>query len=66
MADFPNFPGGMPDPNALMQQVQKMQEDFHQSMAEKSVEASAGGGMVTVVVSGARELLRLLRRAPAI
>lgn len=59
MADFPNFPGGMPDPGALMQQMQQMQEDFQRSLAGKSVEASAGGGMVTAVISGTRELLRL-------
>lgn len=59
MSDFANFPGGMPDPGALMEQVQKMQEEFLRALAQKTVEASAGGGMVTVVVSGTRELVSL-------
>lgn len=58
---FPGMPG-MPDLGALLQQAQRMQEELarsHQKAAQKKVEASAGGGMVTVEVSGARELLRL-------
>ena len=52
----------MPDLGALMQQAQKMQEELQRSqagLATKTVEASAGGGMVTAVVSGARELVSL-------
>src|SRR5580658_4574768 len=52
----------MPDLGALMQQAQRMQEELmrsHAKIAEKTVEASAGGGMVTVVVNGARELVSL-------
>ena len=55
-------PPGMPDLGALMQQAQRMQEELlrsHSQLAEKTVEASAGGGMVTAVVSGARELIGL-------
>ena len=64
MADNSQFPGmpGMPDLGALLQQAQRMQEELmrsQQQVAQKTVEASAGGGMVTVVVNGARELLSL-------
>jgi DNA-binding YbaB/EbfC family protein len=44
----------------MMQQVQKMQADMEKAQAElknERVEASAGGGMVTVVVSGELEIL---------
>jgi DNA-binding YbaB/EbfC family protein len=55
-------PPGMPDLGALMQQAQRMQEELLRSQAQlshKHVEASAGGGMVTAVVSGSRELISL-------
>ncbi len=45
------------DMKALMQQAQKMQEKMQREIAELKVEASAGGGMVTVTMSGSRELL---------
>lgn len=53
---------GMPDVGALMQQAQRMREELlrsHDDLAHKTVEASAGGGMVTAIVSGTRELLQL-------
>ena len=37
----------------LQDQIQKMQDE----MAEKTVEASAGGGMVTVVANGKQDIL---------
>ena len=43
----------------VMQQAKQMQEKLQQQMAELRVEASAGGGMVTVVVDGAKQLLSL-------
>jgi nucleoid-associated protein EbfC len=46
---------GMPNMQQMMQQVQKMQRDMEVAQSElssESVEASAGGGMVTVKVSG--------------
>ena len=43
----------------VMQQAKQMQERLQQQMAELRVEASAGGGMVTVVVDGAKQLLSL-------
>ncbi len=51
-----------PNMNDMMRQVQKMQTDMAKAQDElkhESVEASAGGGMVTVKVSGELELLEL-------
>ncbi len=66
MANDPNNPfgsiPGMPDLNGLMQQAQRMREELlrsHADLTRKTVEASSGGGMVTAVVSGSRELLSL-------
>lgn len=45
--------------NQMMRRVQKMQADMaaaQESLASETVEASAGGGMVTAVVSGTGEL----------
>ena len=44
-----------PNMQALLKQAQKMQQDMmaaQEQLKDESVEASAGGGMVTVVVSG--------------
>jgi DNA-binding YbaB/EbfC family protein len=43
----------------MMKQAQQMQERLQKQMAETKVEATAGGGMVTVVMSGAKQLLSL-------
>ena len=40
----------------MMKQAQQMQERLQKQMAELRVEATAGGGMVTVVVNGAKQL----------
>ena len=47
----------MPQPNMnqMLKQVQKMQADMmkaQEALAKETVEASAGGGMVTVTISG--------------
>ena len=42
-----------------MKQAQEMQERLQREMSELSVEATAGGGMVTVVMSGGKQLLSL-------
>jgi DNA-binding YbaB/EbfC family protein len=47
----------MPQPNMnqMLRQVQKMQQDMaaaQEQLKEETVQASAGGGMVTVVVTG--------------
>ena len=51
-----------PNMQQMMKQVQKMQADMAKAQEElkhESVEASAGGGMVTVKVSGELEVLEL-------
>ncbi|HVT47186.1 MAG TPA: YbaB/EbfC family nucleoid-associated protein [Vicinamibacterales bacterium] len=43
----------------MMQQAQQMQERLQKQMAEMTIEATAGGGMVTVAVNGSKQLLRV-------
>ena len=43
----------------MMKQAQQMQERLQKQMAAMKVEATAGGGMVTVVMSGSKQLLSL-------
>jgi DNA-binding YbaB/EbfC family protein len=43
----------------MMQQAQQMQERLQKQMAEMRIEATAGGGMVTVTVSGAKQLISI-------
>jgi len=43
----------------MMKQAQQMQERLKQQMAELRVEASSGGGMVKVVINGAKQLQQL-------
>ena len=40
----------------MMKQAQEMQERLKKQMTELRVEATAGGGMVTVAVNGAKQL----------
>jgi len=50
---------GMPNMQQMLQQVQKMQRDMEvaqEQLKDEIVEASAGGGMVTVRVSGDLEV----------
>lgn len=50
---------GMGDIQKMMKQAQKMQESMNkvqEELALKTVEGTAGGGMVTVVVSGTQEI----------
>lgn len=59
---FGGFPGGggMGNMNNMIKQAQKMQADMAKAQAdmeEKVIETSSGGGMVTVKVSGKKELL---------
>ncbi len=51
-----------PDMNQMMRQVQQMQAEMakaQESLKDEVVEASAGGGMVTVKVNGELEILDL-------
>ena len=43
----------------MMQQAQQMQERLQKQMAEMRIEATAGGGMVTVTVNGNKQLLAI-------
>jgi DNA-binding YbaB/EbfC family protein len=43
----------------MMKQAQEMQERLQQQMAELKVDATAGGGMVTVVVNGSKQIVSL-------
>ena len=43
----------------MMKQAQEMQERLQKQMADLSVEGNAGGGMVTVVVNGAKQIQSL-------
>ena len=60
MAKRGGFPGGMPgNMNNLMKQAQKMQRQMEETTREleaKEYSASAGGGAVTVTVSGKKEV----------
>lgn len=47
------------DIQKMMQQAQQMQERLQKQMAEMRVDATAGGGMVTVTVSGTKQVLAL-------
>ncbi|MFC5613799.1 YbaB/EbfC family nucleoid-associated protein [Metabacillus niabensis] len=54
--------GGMGNMQKMMKQMQKMQKDMakaQEELAEKTVEGTAGGGMVTVIVNGQKELVEV-------
>ena len=58
---FRGMPGGM-NQAAMMKQVQKMQQDMlrmQEELENKTYSASAGGGMVTAVVSGKNEVVSI-------
>ena len=43
----------------MMKQAQQMQDRLQKQMAELRVEATAGGGMVTVVLNGSKQIQQL-------
>jgi hypothetical protein len=43
----------------MMKQAQQMQERLQKQMAALSVEATSGGGMVTVVMNGSKQIQKL-------
>ena len=60
------YRGGMPmggmNQMQMMKQAQKMQQDLlkmQEEMQTKEYEATAGGGVITAVVNGQKELLRV-------
>jgi DNA-binding YbaB/EbfC family protein len=52
------FPGGF-NVQQMMKQAQAMQEKLAKEMEEMNVEASAGGGVVSVTVKGTKEVVSL-------
>lgn len=54
--------GGMGNMQNMMKQMQKMQKkmaEAQEELGEKKVEGTAGGGMVTVVVTGHKEIVEV-------
>jgi hypothetical protein len=43
----------------MMEQAQQMQDRLQKQMSELTLEATAGGGMVTVTVNGHKNVLRI-------
>lgn len=63
---FPGFGGNLGN---IMKQAQKMQKDMaklQEELEEKTVEATAGGGMVKVVVSGKKEIKEIVIQPEAV
>ncbi|MBS4210770.1 YbaB/EbfC family nucleoid-associated protein [Bacillus sp. FJAT-50079] len=53
---------GMGNMQGMMKQMQKMQKkmaEAQEALGEKRLEGTAGGGMVTVIVSGHKEVLEV-------
>ena len=62
MARRGGFPGGMGNMNNLMKQAQKMQKAIQEQQAaleEKEYTAKAGGGAVSITVSGKKEVTKV-------
>ena len=60
--------GGNMNPNAMMGQLQKLQQQMteaQEALGKETVEASAGGGAVTVVMSG-HQLLQSIKINPEV
>src|SRR4051794_9560329 len=52
--------GGMGNMQKMMKQMQKMQKDMakaQEELGEQRIEGTAGGGMVTVIVTGHKEVV---------
>lgn len=65
---FNGFPGGG-NMNNMLRQAQKMQanmEKMQEELEAKEVEASAGGGMVTVKVTGKKKLTEVVIKPEAV
>ena len=67
MGKYKGFRGGAgmntgKNMNSMLKQAQKMQEEMERIQAEveeKTIETTAGGGMVTVVANGKKEILSI-------
>ena len=64
MARNNNFGGGMPgNMNQLMKQAQKMQKQMEETQAElekRSLEVTAGGGAVKIIINGKKEIQEIV------
>jgi DNA-binding YbaB/EbfC family protein len=61
--------GGMGNMQNMMKQMQKMQKQMaeaQEELGEKKIEGSAGGGMVTVVVTGHKEVVDVIIKPEAV
>lgn len=59
----------MKNMNQMMKQVKKMQEQMlkaQEELGEKTVEGSAGGGVVTATVNGHKKLLNIVIQPEAV
>jgi len=55
--------------NNMLKQAQKMQQDMEKAqleLEEKEIEASSGGGMVTVKVTGKKQLTEIIIKPEAV
>ncbi|KAA0543137.1 YbaB/EbfC family nucleoid-associated protein [Bacillus suaedaesalsae] len=55
--------GGMGNMGNMMKQMQKMQKQMakaQEELGEQRIEGTAGGGMVTVIASGHKEILEVV------
>ncbi|MCI0485949.1 MAG: YbaB/EbfC family nucleoid-associated protein [Blastocatellia bacterium] len=50
------FPGGL-DIGEMMKQAKQMQEEMQRELQQLRVSASAGGGIISVEMNGAKELI---------
>jgi DNA-binding YbaB/EbfC family protein len=56
------FGGGIPNMQNMLKKAQKMQEEMQKAQAEleeRTFEASAGGGVVTVTVNGKKQIVSI-------
>jgi len=61
--------GGMGNMQNMMKQMQKMQKEMakaQEELGEKKIEGSSGGGMVTVVVTGHKEVVDVIIKPEAV
>ena len=61
--------GGNGNMQKMMKQMQKMQKDMakaQEELGEKRIEGTAGGGMVTVVVTGHKEVVEVNIKAEVV
>ena len=54
---FPGMGGNMNNMMKQMQKMQKKMEDMQAELEQKEIQASAGGGAVTVTVTGKKEVV---------